>query len=221
LEKTSQKYRVKIYTGDYIDRQEAANEDGAICYVEHHLNSKAYDDPQTGDDNPILTIVAHNASLKSIEFAAAYSSNAQEAFPELPLYRGREPGVLQRGYRERGDYNLRFTKMPAILLEPMWVSDKESCQALAVRSTREALAEVLADTITSQFPEGGLVALSGGHKGKVSKPWDRGAPMAYPEFLDRERILGLDSLPIPEGPTEADVCELIVRRAAELLTLAK
>jgi len=41
-------YRVKIYTGDYIDRQRAANADGAALYLEQHLNSSVSESPDYG-----------------------------------------------------------------------------------------------------------------------------------------------------------------------------
>ena len=34
-------------------------------------------------------------------------------------------GAVQCSYKGRGDYNLRYTDMPAILLEPLFVSDED------------------------------------------------------------------------------------------------
>lgn len=173
---TKAKYEVKYYTGDYVERQEEANRDGAICYVEQHLNSREYQHEAWGlDDNPIICIVAHNASVKTKEWARLYCHLVKEAFPKIPLYNG--TGLLQRQYRERGDYNLRFTKMPAILPEPFWLSDEEQVELLMQTNTQRTLGHALAISIQKMFPEGGLVAFSIGHKGKTSQPYDRGAPV--------------------------------------------
>jgi hypothetical protein len=208
------KYTFKFYEGDYPSRQAQANSDGAICYVEHHFNSKVYDDASTGKDNPILTIVAHNASGTSKDWAARYSAIVQTGLRlrhklEFPLFRGETPGVLQRAHRERGDYNLRFTDMPAILVEPMWVSDEATTQLLQAASTHETLAAALADSIVESFPNGGHVAGSIGHKGKTSAKYDRGAPFAYAEDLKKNfpgAIL-----------TEADAAEAVLNITASML----
>lgn len=208
------KYTVKFYTGDYPERQEAANRDKAICYVEHHFNSKEYDDPKATADNPIMTIVAHNAGDVSKRWAALYSSLVQKGLKhaglDFPLFAG--TGVLQREHKERGDYNLRFTKMPAILVEPMWISDMQSAKALLGISTHplqnkvlDYLAAALADSVKLIFPDGGLVAASVGHLGKTSQPFDRGAP-----------ITGMVSN--PEKIAEAGLALYVMRRFETLMT---
>lgn len=208
------KYTVKFYTGDYPERQEAANKDGAICYVEHHFNSKEYDDPKATADNPIMTIVAHDASATSKSWASLYSSFVQKGLKhagfDFPLFAG--SGVLQREFKERGDYNLRFTKMPAILVEPMWLSDIPSALALLGRDGRKPhvfdyLAAALADSVKQTFPDGGLVAASIGHMGKTSQPFDRGAPIT-------------SQVDNPEKLAEAHLAHDVMKRFETLMTAA-
>lgn len=206
------KYTVKFYEGDYPERQEAANRDKAICYVEHHFNSKEYDDPKATADNPIMTIVAHNADDVSKRWAALYSSLVQKGLKhaglDFPLFAG--TGVLQRAYKERGDYNLRFTDMPAILVEPMWLSDIRSALALLGRtvdkvSVLDYLAAALADSVKQVFPGGGLVAGSIGHLGKTSQPFDRGAPV-------------MRDVTNPKNLAEADFAREVMGRFEKLMT---
>jgi len=89
--------------------------------------------------------------------------------------------------------------MPAILLEPCFVSNPT--EATMVRSTAGlvALASALVETIKRQFPNGGLIAFSVGHKGKESSPHDMGAA-----------VVG--------GGTEAEFAEKVLTLANTMLT---
>lgn len=215
-------YTVKYYTGDYGVRQADANKDKAICYVCQHANSKVYDDPQTLNDNPILTVVAHNASYASKRWASYYSGLVKQIpfMQGAPLFKQdgiglrtvinqrdeRLFGVLQRRKFERGDFNLRKTDMPAILPEPCWVSDFETANELASPSETliADLGRALAESIIEFFPEGGLVAFSVGHKYKTSQPYDRGAPF--------NKDAGN-----PNKWAEGEVAEAILDEAAQIL----
>ena len=50
-------YEIKFYRGNYRDRQNQANDDECIGYVEHHFNSS--DNPAAGY---ALVVVGSNAS---------------------------------------------------------------------------------------------------------------------------------------------------------------
>lgn len=185
-------YSIFWAKGNYDDRQEAANREGCDVYIEHHFNALAYDKPGT-DDNPALCLVAHNASQTSKTLAADYSNRVASEFG----YKNR--GVIQLEYKGRGDFNLRFTKMPAFLVEPLFVSDPE--QAVVAQSDigQLKLARILVETIKAQYPAGAKVAFSVGHKYKESSPYDRGAPV------------------VNSTATEADLAELVLKKAAAIL----
>lgn len=201
------KYTVKFYEGEYDARQEAANADDAIVYFEQHLNSKEYDDPASGDDNPIMALVAHNASKRSIEIAAEYVRAVRQRFTRPPMFQGGpEPGVYKVPFRGRGDFNLRLTKMPAVLLEPLWISDQLTAEDLLHGTAVRQLAMALVDTVESCFPRGGLIAFSIGHLGKPSAPFDRGAPVT-------KKVAN------PFGLAEADLSKLIMQEAARELRI--
>lgn len=193
--KNKKKYTVKFYTGDYPERQKAANNDKAICYVEHHFNSSAATDPTTADY--AVTIVGANASKTSIEWGKLYSEKIDETFVEIRK-KGGVDGVLVGGYGGRGDGNVKLTNMPAILVEPMFCNDPEHAAVIKSSEGQKKLAEVLVYTILKTFPNGGLVGFSVGHKYKTSNPNDRGAA-----------IVG--------GGTEADYAEIVLRQAKILL----
>lgn len=181
------RYSVKFYKGDYSARQRAANADNAVCYIEQHFNSAS--DPKADYTH---AKVATNASNTSKEMAKFYARRvAREFGTELMFGNGLDAGG-------RGNGNLRLTKMPAILLEPLFVSNP--AQSLIVKSVagQARLAQCLVDTVMHFFPKGGLVALSVGHRYKRSHPSDRGAS-----------VVG--------GGNEADYAEKVLQKAAELL----
>lgn len=166
-ESQKSRYETKFYTGNYDERQRAANADKAICYVEQHFNSGT--EKSTGSE----VVVATNASQTSKDWGTLYAKSIAEEF-QIPLRR-KPTGLLIGGYKGRGNFNLRFTHMPAILLEPLFVSNPDEAAIVKVEEGRQRLAKVLVDTIKTTFPQGGLVAFSIGHIGKRSNPRDRGA----------------------------------------------
>ena len=176
--------------GDYRDRQLAANSEKCCCYLEQHLNALGKDDPETQGDNPALIIVGSNASQTSKNWAAWLA----EAFAaEFGIKNG---GVIVGP--KRGDFNLRYTSMPAVLLEPLFVSDPTQAAILKSNDGQERLARVVSESIRRFFPKGGKVGLSVGHKYKTSKPHDRGAP-----------VYG--------GGWEADIAEEVLARVDRML----
>lgn len=179
-------YQVRFYRGDYPARQRAANADNAICYVEHHFN--AADAPTA---NYALCVVANNASERTKNWGRSYTRRIAAQFGN------RDNGISVGGFGGRGNANLRFTEMPAVLLEPFFISNPEG--ARWARDRQDDLAQVLVASIREFFPNGGLVAFSVGHKYKTSSPNDRGA----------DSVLG--------GPPEAELAEQVLFRAQALL----
>lgn len=184
-------YQVKFYRGDYLERQQAANADQAVAYVEHHFNSSGSE--QAGY---AVVVVGSNASNTSRNWGRWYAKAISEQFGN-PV--GGDGGLLVGGWNGRGDGNVKYTRMPALLLEPLFASNPQQAEIIRGASGQEALARVLAESIRRFFPDGGLIAFSVGHKYKTSAPNDRGAPLAG-------------------GGTEADCAEQVLERAATMLT---
>jgi N-acetylmuramoyl-L-alanine amidase len=184
-------YTVKFYRGDYSARQRAANADQAVCYFEQHFNSTV-----NRGANYALAVAATNASARSKSWGRWYAARAAEA---LKIGLGGSDGLLIGGYQGRGNQNLLYTKMPAILGEPCFVSNPSGAAVVVYGEGRELLAKILADSVRQFFPGGGLVAFSVGHKYKTSNPNDRGAV-----------VLG--------GGWEADYAEKVLLLAARMLS---
>lgn len=187
-------YKVKFYKGDYSVRQRCANADRAALYVEHHFNGGS------ATANYVLCNVATNAGATSKAIAKSYVDKIARVF-DLPLANNdfARDGVSIGGYKKRGNANLAATNMPAILLEPLFASNPKLAALIRSEAGQEQLAKCLTDTIIEHFPNGGLIAFSVGHKYKTSAPNDRGVPLAG-------------------GGCEADYAEIVLKRAAQLLT---
>lgn len=188
-------YYPRFVTGDYGARQKAANEMGAVCYLEQHFNASP--SPST---NYCCVIVADNASSTSKAWAATYAALIH-LHTGIEPYAGSQTGTVVGGFEGRGNANLRSTNMPAILVEPLFCTNKEYANGLHP-TVEQVLASAIVQSITAAFPQGGIVALSIGHKGKDSNPNDRGAQCI-------------------NGETEADWAERVLVKAAEILSHAQ
>lgn len=188
-------FEVRFYSGGYRARQEAANKDGAVFYGEGHANAST----STSADYA-LCVCSRNASSTSIGVAQRLA----EAWGEAMDVGGDRDHDIGYGNGVRiggaGDYNLRYTEMPAVLFEPVFASNPEQAALAETDEGLDTVARILADEIRKTFPAGGLVAFSVGHVGKPSAPRDRGAAWAGERFQD-----------------EAAYAEAYLRRAAELL----
>jgi hypothetical protein len=188
-------YRCKFYKGDYQERQAQANTDRCVAYVEHHFNSST---SQTASYAVVIT--GSNASQTSRNWGRWY---AQAVGREFNLSVGGDQGILVGGFDGRGDFNLRFTDMPAILLEPLFASNPRQAEWIRNDEGQTRLARILCDSIRRFFQAGGLIGFSVGHKYKRSAPYDRGAA-----------VVG--------GGWEAEYAEQVLLKAQTMLeTLAK
>lgn len=164
-EKISPKYQVKFYKGDYSIRQQTANHDKAICYYEQHFNSHL-----KTSSSGIEILIADNASDTTRRWAEILA----EKFYEVLGTRLRHGnGILEVKRGSRGYWNLARTNMPAVLAEPLFVSNPDEVKILKENINELGLA--ISTSIKEIFTEGGLVAFSVGHKYKTSSPNDRGA----------------------------------------------
>ena len=189
------KYQVRFFTGNYGKRQQAANDAGAICYVEGHYNSFS-----KTTANYALCVLADNAGAKSKQWGKRFTKLVADQF-DIP-----DAGVRQGG---RGNGNLSTAKMPAILLEPWFISNPQGARWAKSAEMQRKLAKIVAQTIRDEFPAGGLVALSIGHKGK-NPDIDSGAPahgkptiyeaaLTEPVLKLVEKLLTEDTV-LPEPP---------------------
>ncbi|MDQ6966613.1 MAG: N-acetylmuramoyl-L-alanine amidase, partial [Mariprofundaceae bacterium] len=166
------------------------NEDGCVAYVEQHFNSS--DSASAGYS---VVITGANASQTSKNWGRWYAQAVGREFGVKP---GGSEGIKVGGYGGRGDENLRHTRMPAILLEPLFASNPQHAGWIRSEDGQQRLAMILCESIQRIVQGGGLIGFSVGHKYKPSKPNDRGAD-----------IFG--------GGTEADCAEAVLRRARVLL----
>lgn len=177
-------YSVRFYKGDYPSRQQAANFDRAICYVEQHFNSSG-----GVDANYVLATRATNAPEVTEEWGRWYTAEVSRHF-NLP-----DQGVSNGGYLGRANDHLRHTDMPALLLEPCFISNLAGAEIAT--GSPDVLAQILLESIVRFFPRGGLVAFSVGHK-FTPNPNEHGAHT-------------------PDGRTEADLAEQVLVKAQALL----
>lgn len=184
------KYKVRFYEGEYFTRQREANKDKCVAYVEHHFNSST-----SPAANYSVVITGANASETSQNWGRWYAKAVADAF-DAPL--GGEQGIMVGGYGGRGDYNLKFTDMPAILLEPLFGSNAQQAAIIRSAEGQTKLAKILCASIKQFFPAGGLIGFSVGHKYKTSAPNDRGAA-----------VMG--------GGAEADYAEVVLLNAKDML----
>lgn len=182
-------YEVQFFDGDYSARQAKANEWGADAYVCHHFNAIENDNQDTQDDNATLCIVGSNASSTSEKWAALYCKKISEHFGT------RNRGVVRRKRGERGDICVRKTDMPAILPEPLFVSDISQAEIAFSDEGQQHLGRLLAESIKEIFPDHGMdgkeivikIAFSIGHMGKDNRPNDRGAAVVgHPHSSEAE-----------------------------------
>ncbi len=183
-------YTVKFYQGDYLARQQAANKDKAVAYVEHHFNSST-----AAQADYCCVVVGANASITSRNWGQWYARAVSEQFGNKV---GGDQGLLVGGFNGRGDGNVKYTTMPALLLEPLFGSNPRQADVIRSEAGQQQLARILVESIRRFFPKGGLIAFSVGHKYKTSSPNDRGALLAG-------------------GGNEADYCELVLKAAEKLL----
>jgi len=183
-------YEVHEYRGNYRWRQKQANRDGCVAYVEHHFNASI-----NQAANYTLVITGYRASETSKNWGRDYAKLVSQAFgTEL----GGVDGLLVGGFSGRGTGSIKYTAMPAILLEPLFVSNPEQAELVQSEAGQDKLAQCLVDSIRTTFPRGGKIGFSVGHKYKISSPNDRGAA-----------VYG--------GGTEAYFAEVVLKKAKFML----
>lgn len=171
-------FKVLRLRGNKYDKQEAANKAGADLYYEQHFNSA----PEPGGSKATYSaiVTSTNASDESLKWASDLVNRWVKRFGtklhDWSQGNARVPaGILFGGYRGRGNSNLKNTNMPAILGEPMFVSNPRQADFILTPAGKLAIAEELVASIRMMLPDGGIVALSEGHIHNPGRPRDRGA----------------------------------------------
>lgn len=191
------KFQVIFYKGDYKDRQEQANRDDCDLYVEQHLNSVT--DP-TIDYACVITRKVPNTTEEAL--AKTYCEMIHNTFGNQCQ------GVIKGGFNGRGSRNISTCTMPSLLLEPLFISNRQHVDWLMNGLGIPLLAVCLADTIKTYY-KSGTIGFSVGHKYKTSNPDDRGAKVP-------------ESYLIPYLNTsiyESDICESILLKAKNILEM--
>lgn len=76
---------------------------------------------------------------------------------------GGDQGILVGGYNGRGDDNVRYTDMPAVLLEPLFGSNPAHAQWIRSEAGQTRPARVPVDSIRRFIQKGGRIAFPIGH----------------------------------------------------------
>ncbi len=119
---------------DLMARVEIANKAKADCFISWHENW--YEDSGATGIETIYT--SHNPSQKSIQWANDCLSSMVAAM-----------GLRRRGTLQQGITVLRYTDMPAILIEPGFMSNKNDLET--IRAKRRALIMSVADSCEAIF----------------------------------------------------------------------
>lgn len=173
--------------GPLRERQINAQAQGVCCYVEQHLNAVV--DPKV---NYSMAILPDTAPPLARAWAKAYTKAIAAEF-------GIRDGGIVLGVR--GAANVHRLRCPAMLTEPLFVSNPDS--NAQTDEAQSALARVLVKSITDYFSPG-IVGLSVGHLYRGNA--DKGANVAHDpgELLD------------PAFDQEGEICDSIVNKAQEL-----
>jgi hypothetical protein len=184
------KYEVSFYTGNYRWRQALANEENCAAYAEQHFNASA-----SRRDGYTMVIVSYESSKKVRKWAKWYVKKVARAFG-VRQYLGK--GLLVGGYDGRGNGNLKYLKMPGVLLESLFATNPRHAKWIRNEADQLQLAFILFKSIRKFFPQGGRICFSVGHKYKFYPRNDRGA-----------HIYG--------GGRESEYAEIILKQAESLI----
>lgn len=184
------KYEVSFYTGNYRWRQALANKANCAAYVEQHFNAS-----ESRRDGYTMVLVSYKSSKKVRKWAKWYVKNIAKTF-SVRQYRGR--GILVGGYDGRGNGNLKYLKMPAVLLESLFATNPRHAKWIKNEAEQLQLAFILFKSIRKFFPQGGRICFSVGHKYKFYPSHDQGA-----------HVYG--------GGRESEYAEIILKQAQSLI----
>lgn len=166
-------YNTTFFTGDYKWRQTRANNSNLDIYIEYHFNY------YSNTTNYTLCKIANDTDTTSLKFAQTHAKLASDKF-NVPVYSKEEDseamdGVILCKRSGRNYFNISLIKAPAVILEPLFLSNPTHVNMILKQDGLQKLATVLVDSIVDTFPSGANVGFSVGHKYQRSNPMDRGA----------------------------------------------
>jgi len=166
-------YEVLFVTGDYKHRQVFANGLRLDLYIEYHFNY------YSGATNYTLCKINKSNKQLAKDFARLHAKNVSEHF-DIPLYHiddnpDAQNGVVVSSRPGRNNYNISLLSAPAVILEPMFLSNPDHLRILFQEGGIEDLANILTSSIREVLPDSSRIGFSVGHKYQRANPMDRGA----------------------------------------------
>lgn len=174
-------------------RQKLAKREGAVCYVEGHLNANTSPTPNYAE-----AIVSTKADAFTVAFALDFTHRVAAKFGHRSI--GVSVGV-------RGAALVEYTGVPSFVAEPGFISNPTFARQIASDEGQWDLGMCLTGAICKAFP-GGLIALSTGHAYRDGRPLTAGDPGA---LVNRE----ID--PPAAFDTEAECADAYLRMSARQL----
>ena len=130
-------YSQSIPKDDLTARTSVANKVGADLFISIHCNAAT-------------SASAHGTETWASPRDAAGQALAKLVQPALV----RRTGLGNRGWHTTDFYVLRWTNMPAILVESAFITNKSDAKKLKTTATRRAVAQGIADGVDSWFEAG-------------------------------------------------------------------
>jgi N-acetylmuramoyl-L-alanine amidase len=158
------KFQPIFLSGDYVQpknhhvdhpnaRQFEAVNRQCLCVVEFHFNSSIVSSASGAE------VHYQDGDTDSKKFADVM----WEALSNLGLSPTSDGPVISTAIRTRSGW-IDYYIMPAIVLEPLFLSNRTS--ATWLHGNEGNLAHAIAEGIKTAFPDGGRIGLSAGHSGK-------------------------------------------------------
>jgi N-acetylmuramoyl-L-alanine amidase len=169
-----------ILKGDYgtdssHERQAMARREGCVATVDLHFNSSGASSARGGE------VFYKPGDAQSRTFA-------QHMWTELARLGLPPRRAPMREASDRGGY-IRYYTAPAILIEPLFLSNRAQATWLHTPANLEALS-LAVSTAVRRFVHEGHVGLSPGHAYKTRSPRDPGARCAKGDW-ERDHVLAL------------------------------
>lgn len=192
---------VTFFSGDYRARQLMANGAQVDVYVEYHFNhfsrSAAYSLAKVPPSPHALAIELGTTHSKLMEEYLGVEAYINAKDKESP------PGILKMKKSSRDMFNCSLLNSPALILEPLFLSNPEHVALVVTEKGQDVLSAILTKTLRTVLPNEARdahIGFSVGHKYQKESPLDRG-------------YLAVDRPDI----TEADLSEVILLKAALML----
>lgn len=211
---TGKLYSVLRGRGPLYHRQMLGNRVGCVAWAEQHHNALGVAKP--AKDAPPEVWAKYHATMAKIRgqsFSMAIVDSTAKCRAESVAwgkvytalcaaeYQQQDRGVVV--YGGRGSYNVRFLRCPAILLEPLCISNPKIAASARTGDGIDGTARCLVESIRKHLPGGGLIGLSVGHAHR-GKP-DPGAKVHEIDVHD------------PKFDDETELNEAVIQHAEEML----